>query len=120
MVVDEFVIGTKVIVSPPTQDGKIVFDSPFDIFSSGWKQWVEAIAGKEVVLQFEHIYRLFKASYPGWEIEDIGPSQAVHKWLPVEWMVAGKPTSTLTGSKIPCNCSLNKILFSGCKQPNHE
>lgn len=97
------------------------FRAPFDIYTTAWKQWAKSVDGQQVKLVSPRTVSTggSQNAENGWDVESrIG---FYVQWLPTEWLelASGIRANLPKNSKIPCNCPLNQILSTGCKQPDH-
>lgn len=100
-----------------------VFRQPFDSYFVDWQSWARSLDGQLVTLRRAFSMGLAWQAEPGWDIDClpdwIGPNTGIGaRWLPTEWLCKVHKNAPNLG-KIPCNCPLNQILNTGCKQPNH-
>lgn len=107
--------GQKAIVCVPEP-----IPAPYCDYHPHWIEYIKSLNDQTVTLEVEHLMAsTLTIRETGWKISyHIKPADfATLPWVPTPWLVGVGQSPPTT---IPCDCSINMLLQSGCQNSLHE
>lgn len=93
---------------------------PFCMYDPAWLELMVFLDGGKVTLARP---RTLGVNSHGWDFDAViinanSRFDAAPRWVPTDWI--SEMVMDKASSRISCNCPLNTILITGCKDPLHD